>query len=147
MTQKSPIRGAQSFLPALNPRAHNLSLWTPSFGWRRRRREAELARTERRGREPGVRPAAAGTLRPRDPGKGQGLSSCSKEREDSLQKENDAGREAGPSGAAVELGLSSLGAGAEDSGKTHGGSGRGWLGLRLEISASLLPGLPEWLRC
>lgn len=104
------------------------------------------ARTEQRGRAPGARPTAAGTLGPHDPGKGQGLSSCSKEMEDSLQKENDASREAGPSGGAVELGLSSLGAGAEDSGKTHGGSGRGWLGLRLEIGASRMPGLPEWLR-
>ena len=102
--------------------------------------------TERRGRAPGARPVAAGTVGPRDPGKRQGLPSCSKEMKDSLQKEHDAGREASPSGGAVELGLSSLGAGAEDCGRgrdeTHQGSGGGWLGLHLEFGASCL-GFPS----
>lgn len=102
--------------------------------------------TERRGRAPGARLVAAGTVGPRDPSKRQGLSSCSKEMKDSLQKEHNAGREAGPLGGAVELGLSSLGAGAEDSGKgrdeTQQGSAGGWLGLHLEIGANLMPGLP-----
>lgn len=102
--------------------------------------------TERRGRAPGARLIVAGTVEPRDPGKRQGLSSCSKEMKGSLQKEHGAGREAGSSGGAVELGLSSLGAGAEDSGKgrdkAQQESAGGWLGLHLEIGANLIPGLP-----
>ena len=102
--------------------------------------------TERRGRAPGARLIVAGTVEPQDPGKRQGLSSCSKEMKGSLQKKHSAGREAGSSGGAVELGLSSLGAGAEDSrrGKdeTQQGSAGGWLGLHLEIGANLMPGLP-----